>query len=230
VLIGPQRVLAAGDPFLVGGRAASVLDLNDMTWVAPPEREAAGSPNVIGAVTLRAAIGALEAIGWPAVASHGRRTARLLRYGLAAIPGVRLLEPGPGTETLPVATFTVDGVPGALVAARLAAEDAIGVRHGCFYARPYLTRLLGLSPAEARAARERARNGDRSAMPGAVRASAGINTSERDVARLLGAVARLAAGESPVRYRRDPSTGDFYPAGSGVRAREPSTRATHGAQ
>ena len=31
-------------------------------------------------------IGALEAIGWPAVASHDRRIARLLRYGLAAIP------------------------------------------------------------------------------------------------------------------------------------------------
>ncbi len=30
-------------------------------------------------------IGVLEAIGWPAVASHDRRIARLLRYGLAAI-------------------------------------------------------------------------------------------------------------------------------------------------
>jgi selenocysteine lyase/cysteine desulfurase len=150
--------------------------------------------------------------------------------GSRRFPGVPLLGPGPGTETLPIATFTVEGVPGALVAARLAAEDAIGVRHGCFYARPYLTRLLGLSPAEARAARERARTGDRSAMPGAVRASAGINTSDRDVARLLGAVARLAAGEPPVRYRGDPSTGDFYPAGSGARAREPLARATRAAQ
>ena len=178
---------------------------------------------------MRAAIGALEAIGWPAVVSYEGRITRLLRGGLAAIPGVRLLGHGPGTETLPIATFTVEGVPGALVAARLAAEDAIGVRHGCFYARPYLTRLLGLSPAEARAARERARTGDRSAMPGAVRASAG-NTSDRDVARLLGAVARLAAGEPPVRYRGDPSTGDFYPAGSGARAREPLARATRAAR
>ena len=213
VLIGPRRVFATGAPFLVGGGAAAVLDLDDVVWAALPEREEAGSPNVIGAVALRAAIDALEVIGWSAITGHDRRIAGLLRHGLAAIPGVRLLGPGPGAETLPLAAFTVDGIPPALVAARLAAEEAIGVRHGCFCAQPYLARLLGLTPAEARATRERARHGDRTAMPGAVRASAGINISAQDVARLLSAVRRLAAGEPQVRYRRDPSTGDFYPAG-----------------
>jgi len=47
---------------------------------------------------------------------------------------------------------------------------------------------------------------------GAIRASAGINTSEGDVARLLHAVDRLVSTEPPVRYRRDPLTGDFYTA------------------
>jgi len=165
-----------------------------------------------------AAAGALESIGWAAVTGHERRIARLLRRGLAAIPGVRLLGPGPGTETLPVATFTIDGIPAALVAARLAEEEAIGVRHGCFYAQPYLNRLLGLSPAQARASRDRARGGGMTAMPGAVRASAGISTSERDVARLLAAVGRLVTAEPPVRYRRDPSTADFYPVPHRARA------------
>ena len=114
---------------------------------------------------------------------------------------------------MPVATFTVDGVPSALVTARLAGEDAIEVGHGSLHARPYLTRLLGLSPAGARAGRGSVRNSDRGAVPGAVRASAGINTSERDVARLLSAMERLVTGKPPVQYRRDRSTGDFYPAG-----------------
>jgi len=134
--------------------------------------------------------------------------------GLAAIPGVRLLGPGPDTETLPVAAFTVDGVPNALVAARLAAEDAIGVRHGDFQARPYPTRLLGVGSAKAR---NRPGYGHRGAMPGALRASAGINTSEQDVARLLSAVARLATGVPAAGYRRDPST-DFDPAVTGSRS------------
>jgi selenocysteine lyase/cysteine desulfurase len=212
VLVGPRRMFATGDPFLVGGGAATVLDLDEVAWLDPPEGEEAGSPNVIGAVALRAATGALEDIGWPAIASHDRRIAWSLRRGLAAIPGVRLLGPDLGTETLPVATFTVDGVPDAVVAARLAAEDAIGVCHGSFYAYPYLARLLGLNPAEACASAHRARHDGGGAMPGAVRASAGVNTSEQDVARLLAAIARLVASEPSVRYFRDPSTGDFYPA------------------
>jgi Aminotransferase class-V len=197
------------------GSAASRSGNGDAGRAARPEREEAGSPNVIGAVALLAAIGVLEDIGWSALISHDRRIAAALRRGLAAIPGVRLLGPGPGTETLPVAAFTIDGVPDALVAARLAAEDAIGVRHGDFQARPCLTRLLGLGPAEARS---QAGAGRRGAAPGAVRASAGINTSEQDVARLLSAVARLAAGDPPVGYRRDPATGEFYPAATGGRA------------
>jgi hypothetical protein len=52
---------------------------------------------------------------------------------------------------VPVATFTVDGIPSALVTARLAAENAIEAGHGSLDARPYLTRLLGLGPARARA-------------------------------------------------------------------------------
>jgi selenocysteine lyase/cysteine desulfurase len=228
VLVGPRRVFMTGDPFLVGGGAAAMPGLGEVTWLDPPEREEAGSPNVIGAVALHAAIGALEAIGWPAITGHDRRIAASLRRGLAAIPAVRLLGPGPGTETLPVATFTVDGVPGALVAARLAAEEAIGVRYGSFYAGPYLTRLLGLSPA-------RAGDDGHGAMPGAVRASAGINTSEQDVARLLAAIARVVASDPPVRYLRDPLTSEFHPdvpsaAGSWLPPRLYTSQFTGGAR
>lgn len=214
VLVGPRRTFADGDPFLAGGGAVDLVELDEVLWTDPPEREEAGSPNVVGAVALHAAIDTLSAIGWPALIRRERHVARLLRQGLAAIPGVRLLGPGPEVETLPVATFTVEGVPHALVAARLAAEEAIGVRHGCFCAHPYLMRLLGLTAGDVHRYREEVRRGDRRAMPGAVRASAGINTTDGDIARLLSAVARIAAGEpAPIHYRQDRRTGDFCPAG-----------------
>ena len=113
-----------------------------------------------------------------------------------------------------MATFTVEGVPHALVAARLAAED--GDRGAA--------RLFLRPPVPDAAARPHARGrdtgtarryaaGDRRAMPGAVRASAGINTTDGDIARLLAAVARIAAGEpAPIHYRQDRRTGDFCPA------------------
>jgi len=234
VLVGPRSAFADGDPFLAGGGAVDLVDLDEVIWTDPPDREEAGSPNVIGAVALHAAIDTLTGIGWGALISHERRIARLLREGLAAIPGVRLLgpaaaapaaaapaaearapeAPAPEVETLPVATFTVAGVPHALVAARLAAEDAIGVRHGCFCAHPYLMRLLGLTRADVRRYRDQVLRGDRSAMPGAVRASAGLNTTDGDIARLLDAVARIArGGPPPVPYRQDRRTGDFRPCG-----------------
>jgi selenocysteine lyase/cysteine desulfurase len=212
VLIGPRDAFAEGDPFLAGGGAVDLVELDDVVWTDPPDREEAGSPNVVGAVALHAAIDTLTALGWPAIVAHDRHIARLLREGLAGIPGVRLLGPSLATETLPVATFTVEGIPHTLVAARLSFEDGIGVRHGCFCAHPYLIRLLGLSEGEVDAFRQEVRRGDRRRMPGAVRASGGINTTEADVARLLAAVARIAGGDSPpVTYRQDGRTGDFSP-------------------
>ena len=215
VLVGPRSAFADGDPFLAGGGAVDLVDLDEVLWTDPPEREEAGSPNVVGAVALHAAIGTLTGIGWPALISHERPIARSLREGLASIPGVHLLGPDADTETLPVAAFTVEGVPHALVAARLAAEEAIGVRHGCFCAHPYLMRLLGLSREQVLRYRDEVRHGDRSTMPGAVRASAGLNTRGGDITRLLTAVARIARGDPPpMPYRQDPRTGDFHPCGS----------------
>ena len=83
------------------------------------------------------------------------------------------------TPTLPIATFTVDRVPHALVAARLSAEHGIGVRHGCFCAHPYLLRLLHLPDDQVHEYRDAVLRGDRRQMPGAVRASATIATIDR---------------------------------------------------
>jgi selenocysteine lyase/cysteine desulfurase len=212
VLVGPRLTFTDGDPFLAGGGAVDLVDLDEVVWTKPPDREEAGSPNVIGAVALHAAIDAFGELGWPEIIAHDRRIAALLHSGLESIQGVHVLGPGPKVETLPVAAFTVDGLPHALVAARLAAEDAIGVRHGCFCAHPYLMRLLGLSHEDIAAYRDDIRRGDRTRMPGAVRASAGINVTEDDVARFLAAVARIASGEPPVSYTQDPFTGDYSPA------------------
>ena len=215
ILLGPRATFAEGDPFLAGGGAVDLVDLDEVTWTDPPEREEAGSPNVLGAVALHAAIDDLAGIGWAAIADHDRQLAHHLRTGLAAVDGVRLLGPDPTTVTLPLAAFTVDGVPHALVAARLSAEYGIGVRHGCFCAHPYLMRLLGLTPAEISDYRRDVLAGDRRRIPGAVRASAGLDTSDADIDRFLAAVGDIAAGRAaPVAYSQDPTTGDYWPEGT----------------
>ncbi len=167
---------------------------------------------MVGAVAFAAAMGELERIGWEAVEAHEAALARRLKDGLAAIDGVRLLGPGAGTPTLAVATFTVEGLHHALVAARLSAEWGIGVRHGCFCAHPYLLRLLGLGHEDVAAARRQVLAGDRRHIPGAVRASCGLGTAADDVEVLLGALAELAGGAPPpIPYTQDPASGDFFP-------------------
>ena len=215
-LVGPRESFAEGEPFLAGGGAVDLVDLDEVVWTAPPEREEAGSPNVVGAVALHAAIGELERIGWDAIEAHEAALARRLRSGLAAVDGVRLLGPSLDTDTLAIATFVVEGVHHALVAARLSAEWGIGVRHGCFCAHPYIIRLLGLGHDEVARYRETVLAGDHASMPGAVRASCGLSTDEADVDALVEAVAAIAeqaaAGTpTPVPYEQDRSSGDFWP-------------------
>ncbi len=67
ILIGPRSSFADGDPFLAGGGAVDLVDLDEVAWTDPPEREEAGSPNVLGTVALHAAIDEFGRIGWPAI-------------------------------------------------------------------------------------------------------------------------------------------------------------------
>lgn len=206
--MGPRTAFTDGDPFLAGGGA---VELVEVLWAVPPEREQAGSPNVIGAIALGTAAHELTSIGWEPWRTHERTLARRLRDGIAAIPGARVLGPGPECERLPVVTFVVADVPYALVAARLSAEFAIGVRHGCFCAHPYVTRLLGLDAAARARARDAALRHERGALPGAVRASAGLSTTVEDVERLLAALQVIATTEPPLTYAHDRMTGGYWP-------------------
>lgn len=213
-LIGPRSTFETGDPFLAGGGAVDLVGLDEVVWTAPPDREEAGSPNVVGAVALHAAIDTLEAIGWERIAAHEHALVDRLRQGLAAIEGVHLLGPAvdSGIETLPVAAFTIEGMHHALVAARLSAEYGIAVRHGCFCAHPYVVRLLGLGDVAVDAYRNEVLSGDHRNVPGAVRASAGLGTSGEEIDTLLAAVADLSGGlPAPVAYEQDVGTGDYFP-------------------
>jgi selenocysteine lyase/cysteine desulfurase len=220
-LIGPRRTFETGDPFLAGGGAVDLVDLDEVIWTEPPEREEAGSPNVVGVVAFGLAMEELERLGWESIVAHESDLSERLHRGLRSIPGVDLLGPrrraGADAEGLAVATFTVEGVHHALVAARLSAEFGIAVRHGCFCAHPYLIRLLGVGPDGIARARAAVRRGDRGAIPGAVRASCSLGTTADDVDALISALAQIASGEPPpVPYVQDPATGDFWPEVGGA--------------
>ena len=171
-LVVPRRLFAEGEPFLVGGGAVGAVSFDDVIWADGPDRDDAGSPNVVGVVALVAAADELRSDGWPGLLAHEREAGRA-RWTPSSPPCRACSGWAPlDADRLPVAAFTLDGCPHGLLAARLAHEFAIGTRSGCFCAHPYMGRLLGLSDAAVTQFHDDVRAGNRDRVPGAVRVSA----------------------------------------------------------
>ncbi|HBK52361.1 MAG TPA: aminotransferase, partial [Syntrophomonas wolfei] len=63
VLIGPRKTFLQGEPEYSGGGTVDLVSRNQVWWTGLPEREEAGSPNVIGAFTLARSLQYLQKIG-----------------------------------------------------------------------------------------------------------------------------------------------------------------------
>jgi cysteine desulfurase/selenocysteine lyase len=70
VLAGPRDIFETGDPDIVGGGSVDIVSLESAYWTDLPDREEAGTPDIVGVVALARAVGALEAIGWDEIIRH----------------------------------------------------------------------------------------------------------------------------------------------------------------
>jgi cysteine desulfurase / selenocysteine lyase len=215
-LIGRRDVFAEGDPDMTGGGTVEIVTLDSVTWTEPPEKDEAGSPNTVGAVALAAAIKQLESIGMDEVAQHEAALTRYLLEGLTHIEGITIYGDhnlSNTAERLGVIPLQVEKVSHFLVAAILGYEYGIGVRSGCFCAHPYILHLLGLNEDQASDVRQHILAGDRSDMPGLIRASFGIYNTLEDVDILLEALRHISKGEYKGKYSQDGLTGEYTPLG-----------------
>jgi selenocysteine lyase/cysteine desulfurase len=186
-------------PHQPGGGTVRAVTVDDVVWADLPDREEGGSPNVVGAVALAAAVSRLAEVGLDRIAAHDRRLAVYAADRLGRVPGVRLYGPAdpmgaPSAARVGVVPFTLAGYDPGLVAAVLGWEHGIGVRSGCFCAQPYIAHLLDLTPADVlRMAADRG-------VPGMVRLSFGAYTTTAEVDRAVDAVERLAVEGPGARY------------------------------
>lgn len=214
-LVGRRETFADGSPDLVGGGAISLVTVDDVAWAPLPHREEAGSPNVVGAVALAEAVRSLEAIGMDAIAEHeAALTCHALRR-LREIDGLVLYgdqRPECSAARVGVISLRIPAVEDGKVAAILAYEAGIGVRHGCFCAQPYVFHLLGLKREEVARYAEAAARGERQPVPGLVRLSLGCYNTIEELDVAVEALGRVARGEYAGRYRTD-AGGEYYPEG-----------------
>lgn len=210
LLAGRSDWLERGEPYLRGGGAVDFVTETSVQWTDLPARQEAGSPNVIGAVAFAAAVSELDAYGMDRVWMEEREQASNIRLALAQIPGVRVYLLWPDAEERTgVVAFNIDGYDHSLVAAALSAEYGIGVRHGCFCAHPLMLHLLEVPGREVDAIRDRLRSGEHRWVPGAVRLSLGLGTTDGELEYFLQAIRALVSTGPRAEYELDPATGDY---------------------
>jgi cysteine desulfurase/selenocysteine lyase len=139
VLYGKEKLLAAMPPFLGGGSMIHRVTLEGFTPADLPHKFEAGTPPIVQAIGLGAAIQYLQKIGLPRIREHELQLTRHAHELLAAIPGLQIFGPAP-EEKGGLVTFALDGVhPDDL--SRLLDVQGIAVRAGHHCAMPLHERL-----------------------------------------------------------------------------------------
>jgi len=213
-VVGDFQHFADATPYLQGGGTVYSVGLDHVIWADPPDKQEAGTPNILGLIALAKAIEVMERVGMDAIEKHEAALTKRLLEGMRKIPKVGIFgknDPEDLEDRLGVVTFTVAGMHHAEVAAILSYEGGISVRNGCFCAHPLIKHMLNVTPEQEAAFEKAIHKGDRSDVPGAVRVSIGIHNTEEEVDRFLACLSRIAKGDILGKYKLDKSLGEYFP-------------------
>lgn len=138
-LWGRAELLDAMPPWQGGGSMIDRVTFEETTFLEPPARFEAGTPHIVGAVGLHAAINWVQDLGLDAIRAHEHALVTETRNALRGIPGVTLYGPEDGAG---IVSFNVASVHPHDTATIL--DDAgVAVRAGHHCAQP-LMRWLGV--------------------------------------------------------------------------------------
>ena len=138
-LWGRADLLASMPPWQGGGAMIDSVTFDDSTYLDPPARFEAGTPHIVGAVGLHAAVNWVEQLSLEAIHAHECALVSETRDALRSIDGVTIYGPD---ESAGIVSFNVDGVHPHDTATIL--DDAgVAVRAGHHCAQP-LMRWLGV--------------------------------------------------------------------------------------
>jgi cysteine desulfurase/selenocysteine lyase len=136
-LWGRADLLSAMPPWQGGGAMIDTVTFEGSTYLDPPARFEAGTPHIVGAIGLHAAIDWVQGIGLDAIHAHESALVADCRSALQAIGGVTVYGPA---DSAGIVSFNVDGVHPHDTATIL--DDAgVAVRAGHHCAQPLMERL-----------------------------------------------------------------------------------------
>ena len=138
-LWGRAELLEQLPPWQGGGAMIDEVRFERTTFLNPPTRFEAGTPHIVGAIGLHAAVNWVDRLGLDAIHAHECALVAETRAALSSIPGVTLYGP---EDSAGIVSFNVDGVHPHDTATIL--DDAgVAVRAGHHCAQP-LMRWLGV--------------------------------------------------------------------------------------
>ena len=146
VLYGKAERLADLPPYQGGGEMIGSVALDAITYADPPHRFEAGTPPILEAIGLGAAIDWFSRLDRAAVAAHEHRLYARLREGLAGANWLKVIGEAPGKGA--ILSFTIDGAHAHDVA-QILDRYGVAVRAGTHCAEPLMRRFGVTSSARA---------------------------------------------------------------------------------
>jgi cysteine desulfurase / selenocysteine lyase len=146
ILYGKAERLAALPPYQGGGEMIGNVTLDEVTYADPPHRFEAGTPPILEAIGLGAAVDWLSGLDRLAIAEHEHRLYARVREGLAGANWLRVLGEAPDKGA--ILSFTVEGAHAHDVA-QILDRYGVAVRAGTHCAEPLMRRFGVTSSARA---------------------------------------------------------------------------------
>ena len=138
VLYGKRALLEALPPFNGGGEMIDTVTRDAVTYNPPPHRFEAGTPPIVQAIGLAAAIDYVEAIGRARIRAHEESLRAYAQERLGAMNSLRIIGTAAGKG--PIVSFTMDNVHAHDIATVID-RAGVAVRAGTHCAMPLLQRF-----------------------------------------------------------------------------------------
>jgi cysteine desulfurase/selenocysteine lyase len=164
VLYGKEALLEAMPPYQGGGEMIATVTFEKTTFAELPHKFEAGTPNIVGAIGLGAAIDYLATIDRAAADAHEQALLAYTNEQLAGLNSVRIY--GTAPQKVGLVSFTIDGAHPHDVGTILD-HEGIAVRAGHHCAQPVM---------------------DRFGVPATTRASFGLHSDYDDVDALVSGI------------------------------------------
>nr|WP_243108625.1 aminotransferase class V-fold PLP-dependent enzyme [Clostridium rectalis] len=189
VLIAPKDEFDDIEPDYKGGGTVDVVTHNSIKWNNTPEKDEAGSPNVVGVLALQSSINTLRTLRMDNIRLYEEQIFRYAFSRLRRISEITIYT-GYHKSSVAIIPFNIKGIYHETLAKILSYEFGIAVRSGCFCAQPYIQKLLNISEEETKMIVE---NGGK--RPGMVRLSFSLYNTFEEIDYLIYALETIISNK-----------------------------------